>query len=201
MNSDFWDKMRMFDDDAKRHHRPGQRITVDDVDTRLRVALVFAGLVWVMAFGGLAYAGWWPVWWVAFVLAGIVFAWLFWVELEDAKDLQRWNPNAPTEHAAPPNHVITAELKTPAGLQFAEFEVSHPRNMTNFARRVVISGQSFSEATAKSAGITQTQFKKITKQFVNLQWAYWKNPTWHRAGVALTDSGISWLEKTAGIEM
>jgi hypothetical protein len=139
-------------------------------------------------------------WLLSLPVGLIVFTAFYFTEIRDAKQYQApvsaygLHQQSPAEPTIT-RHVITAEVRTPTGLQIAEFEAD-PGAIKSFAG-MVTRGKPFSEKTALSAGITQTQFNAMRDQFVKLGWAEWRNPAWPKAGVKLLDLGRAWLEKAS----
>jgi hypothetical protein len=205
MNDKFYQKMA----DLQQYNPPatlqpisrsGQnnRITVDDVHARFMTAAIFGLVACGVSVGLFAFAN---IHWLLALPVGLtVFCVFYYVEMKDAKQYQAplgaygFQQQPPAEPVAT-RHTITAEVKTPTGMQIAEFEAD-PGAIKVFAG-MVTRGQPFSEKTALSAGISQTQFNAMRDQFIKLGWAEWRNPAWPKAGVRLLSLGAAWIETAA----
>lgn len=205
MKNDFWQKMaqtqmqQTIAQQPAHQYKTHQRINTEDVKARLQVAMVFSIVTFIVTLIlCIVYAS--PLW-LPFPVSLSVLAFLYYIEMKDAKSLQKEITQSSAQPAAHTGeairHIIVAELKTPTGLQSTDFELSNPRAISDFATDVIKYGKSFSEETAKKAGIKQTEFNKIRNQFINLNWAQWRNRLNRRSGIDLTDAGRAWLAEAA----
>ena len=181
--------------------RAGQnnRITVDDVRARGISSAIFGLLAFMVV---LILSVVFEFHWLLALGAGLVtFGWFYFAEMADAKLYQ--SPQSPIYDyqremlpQQPPQITrITAEVKTQNGMQIAEFQCDS--GALRIFAEAVTRGKPFSEKTAGTAGISQTQFNAMRDQFIKLGWAEWKNPAWPKAGVKLLESGQIWIEKAA----
>jgi hypothetical protein len=206
MNDKFLEKMAQFQQSnppatLQPVSRAGQnnRITVDDVQARFISALIFGVVAWVISLGMFAFAN--IHWLLSLPVGMIVFSAFYFVEMRDAKQYQApLGTYGPQQSPAEPQritHVITGEMKTGTKTTRIEFEAD-PEAVAKFSRKVTMFNSGFSEKTAQKCGITQPQWEGMRDQFIGREWAKWKNPAWHRAGVDLLPDGIAWLKKAAG---
>jgi len=95
----------------------------------------------------------------------------------------------------PPAYGVRAELKTSDGWQFSTLP-GDPAAVYGFAQ-AVISGATFSERTATAAGLGQPEWFKLRDEFIDRNWAYWKNPNRPQVGIDLLRSGRAVLRSIA----
>ena len=99
-------------------------------------------------------------------------------------------------HAGPPPaYGVRAELRTEAGWQFSTLP-GDPAALHALAGAVT-GGDSFSERTATAAGLSQPEWFKLRDEFIERNWAYWKNPNRPQVGIELLRAGRAVLRSVA----
>ena len=95
----------------------------------------------------------------------------------------------------PPAYGVRAELKKDDGWQFSTLPGT-PSALHKFAV-TVNGGESFTERTSYTSGLTQQEWEALRNTFISNNWAYWRNPERPQVGVELLRSGRAVLRSIA----
>jgi len=182
---------------------PISRLEPRDVTTALYDCGVSFGLVSLALVGPVWYFEQLP-WWISPAGGLVVALWRYFGLMSVARSLlevvetiTQADINDDGQVGPPQRQVVSVEVKNESGQrwQFADLPGS-PQAVQGLAV-AVLAGESFSERSAVSAGLTQEDFRSLRDLFLDRGWCEWNHPTRKQQGLKLLRSGRSVLRAIA----